>query len=77
MDVRVLKHTARRRVEGPAGRARGDGAQLPDRRGARAASLTPVLIQQQYLARWDGRLPQDTFGGNAVPFVQLPGASGR
>jgi prohibitin 2 len=42
-----------------------------------AASLTPVLIQQQYLARWDGRLPQYTFGGNAVPFVQLPGASGR
>jgi regulator of protease activity HflC (stomatin/prohibitin superfamily) len=38
-----------------------------------AASLTPVLIQQQYLARWDGRLPQYTFGGNAVPFVQIPG----
>ena len=38
--------------------------------------LTPVLIQQQYLARWDGRLPQYAFGGNAVPFVQLPGASG-
>ena len=42
-----------------------------------AASLTPVLIQQQYLARWDGKLPQYTFGGNAAPFVQLPGASGR
>ena len=41
-----------------------------------AASLTPVLIQQQYLARWDGKLPQYTFGGNAVPF-QLPGTSGR
>ena len=41
-----------------------------------AASLTPVLIQQQYLARWDGRLPQYAFGGNAVPFVQIPGASG-
>ncbi|HTO10100.1 MAG TPA: prohibitin family protein [Candidatus Binatia bacterium] len=39
-----------------------------------AASLTPVLIQQQYLARWDGRLPQYSFGGNAVPFVQVPGA---
>jgi regulator of protease activity HflC (stomatin/prohibitin superfamily) len=42
-----------------------------------AASLTPVLIQQQYLARWDGRLPQYSFGGNAVPFVQVPGGSGR
>jgi hypothetical protein len=41
-----------------------------------ASSLTPVLIQQQYLARWDGRPPQYTFGGNAVPFVQLPGAGG-
>jgi prohibitin 2 len=42
-----------------------------------AASLTPVLIQQQYLTRWDGKLPQYTFGGNAVPFVQLPGTGGR
>jgi regulator of protease activity HflC (stomatin/prohibitin superfamily) len=39
-----------------------------------SASLSPVLIQQQYLARWDGRLPQYSFGGNAVPFVQVPGA---
>jgi regulator of protease activity HflC (stomatin/prohibitin superfamily) len=38
-----------------------------------SASLSPVLIQQQYLARWDGRLPQYSFGGNAVPFVQVPG----
>ena len=43
--------------------------------GRVAASLTPVLIQQQYLARWDGRLPQYSFGGGAaVPFVQVPGA---
>jgi hypothetical protein len=34
-----------------------------------------VLIQQQYLARWDGKLPQDVFGGTAVPFVQIPGTS--
>jgi hypothetical protein len=40
-----------------------------------AASLTPVLIQQQYLARWDGKLPQYALGGNAVPFVQIPGPS--
>ncbi len=39
-----------------------------------ATSLTPVLIQQQYLARWDGRLPQYTLGGNVVPLLQLPGA---
>jgi prohibitin 2 len=44
-----------------------------------AASLTQPLIQQQYLSKWDGRLPQFTFGGNAVPLVQLPvpgGAAG-
>jgi len=40
-----------------------------------SASLSSVLIQQQYLARWDGRLPQYSFGGNAVPFVQVPGTS--
>src|SRR2546422_6808539 len=42
-----------------------------------SSSLTPVLIQQQYLAKWDGRLPQYSFGGNAVPFVQVPGAPTR
>jgi regulator of protease activity HflC (stomatin/prohibitin superfamily) len=40
-----------------------------------SASLTPVLIQQQYLARWDGRLPQYTLGGNVVPFIQIPGGA--
>lgn len=39
-----------------------------------AASLTPALIQQQYLARWDGRLPQYSLGGaSAVPLFQIPG----
>jgi regulator of protease activity HflC (stomatin/prohibitin superfamily) len=45
-----------------------------------SASLTPVLIQQQYLIRWDGRLPQYSLGGSgAVPFLQIPGppAEGR
>ncbi|HEV8674139.1 MAG TPA: prohibitin family protein [Methylomirabilota bacterium] len=41
-----------------------------------SASLTPVLIQQQYLARWDGRLPQYTLGSNVVPFLQVPGTAG-
>ena len=40
-----------------------------------ASSLTGPLIQQQYLARWDGRLPQYTLGGNAVPLIQMPGAA--
>jgi regulator of protease activity HflC (stomatin/prohibitin superfamily) len=41
-----------------------------------SSSLTPVLIQQQYLSRWDGRLPQYSLGGNVVPFLQLPGGVG-
>ena len=42
--------------------------------GRVSSSLTPVLIQQQYLARWDGRLPQYSLGGSVVPFIQIPGA---
>src|SRR5205809_204333 len=34
-----------------------------------SSSLTPVLIQQQYLAKWDGRLPQYTLGGSATPLI--------
>ncbi len=37
-----------------------------------AGSLTPVLIQQQYLARWDGRLPQYNLGSGVSPLIQLP-----
>jgi len=37
-----------------------------------AASLTPTLIQQQYLTKWDGRLPQYAFGQGTMPLVQLP-----
>lgn len=35
------------------------------------------IIQQQYLARWDGRLPQYMLGGNASPLIQLPGSGGE
>jgi prohibitin 2 len=42
-----------------------------------AASLTPTLIQQQYLTKWDGRLPQYSFGGGgAVPLLQIPAPAG-
>jgi regulator of protease activity HflC (stomatin/prohibitin superfamily) len=37
-----------------------------------ASSLTPVLIQQQYLSKWDGRLPVYTLGGGGTPLIQLP-----
>jgi prohibitin 2 len=39
-----------------------------------SGSLSSVLIQQQYLAKWDGRLPQYSFGGGGVtPLMQIPG----
>ena len=37
-----------------------------------ASSLTPTLIQQQDLSRWDGKLPQYSFGSGATPLVSLP-----
>ncbi len=38
-----------------------------------AASLTPILIQQQYLSRWDGKLPVYMLAeGNGV-LLQIPG----
>lgn len=41
-----------------------------------AASPIQPLIQQLYLSKWDGHRPQFTFGGNAVPLVQLPVSPG-
>lgn len=35
-------------------------------------SLTPILIQQQYLENWDGKLPRFMMGDKTLPLVQLP-----
>jgi len=34
-----------------------------------SACLTPTLIQQRYLERWDGRLPQFSAGGSSSPGI--------
>jgi regulator of protease activity HflC (stomatin/prohibitin superfamily) len=42
-----------------------------------AASLTPALIQQRYLERWDGKLPQFSAGGSQPGLLlnmPVPGA---
>lgn len=39
-----------------------------------ATSLTPTLIQQQYLARWNGQLPQYMLGGGSGVLLQIPAA---
>jgi prohibitin 2 len=40
-----------------------------------AASLTPTLIQQQYLGRWNGQLPQYMLGTENSVLLQLPGSA--
>jgi prohibitin 2 len=67
---------AREEAKGVADALRIKGEAEAAYNGKVAASLTPVLIQQQYLARWDGRLPQYSLGGNVVPLLSLPGAPG-
>jgi regulator of protease activity HflC (stomatin/prohibitin superfamily) len=36
------------------------------------ASLSPILIQQQYLVKWDGKLPQFITGSGSGMLFQLP-----
>jgi regulator of protease activity HflC (stomatin/prohibitin superfamily) len=70
---------AREEAKGVAEALRIKGEAEAAYNGRVAASLTPVLIQQQYLNRWDGHLPQYSLGGNVVPFLSLPtgGDAGR
>ena len=75
---------ARERGEGAAVQARAEGEAAATRLRAAAESeynakvtqsLTPVMIQQQYLAKWDGRLPQFVTGtgGNMLMQIPMPG----
>lgn len=41
-----------------------------------AESLTPTLIQSDYIRRWDGKLPQFVTGGSGT-FLQLPVPVGK
>lgn len=72
---------ARERGEGAAlqARAEGEAAALRLKAAAEAEynakvtqSLTPVMIQQQYLAKWDGRLPQFVTGAGSNLLMQIP-----
>lgn len=68
---RGVGEAAKARAEGDAQALRIRGAAESTYNAQVAASLTPVLIQQQYLLRWDGRLPQYQLG-QAGTFVTLP-----
>jgi regulator of protease activity HflC (stomatin/prohibitin superfamily) len=72
---------ARERGEGAAlqARAEGEAAALRLRAAAESEynakvtqSLTPTLIQQQYLAKWDGKLPQFVTGSGGNLLMQIP-----
>jgi regulator of protease activity HflC (stomatin/prohibitin superfamily) len=72
---------ARERGEGAAlqARAEGEAAALRLRAAAEAEynakvtqSLTATLIQQQYLAKWDGKLPQLVTGSGGNLLMQIP-----
>ena len=64
----------RAQAEGEADALRTKGEAEATYNAQVAASLTPVLIQQQYLLRWNGQLPQYTLGGgNNGVLLQLPG----
>jgi len=74
----------------PLGRARGEAEAIRIRGAVEAeynqkvaASLTATLIQQRYLVRWDGKLPQfSAGGGGSTPgllfnFPMPPASAGR
>ena len=72
---------ARERGEGAAlqARAEGEAAALRLRAAAEAEynakvtqSLTATLIQQQYLSKWDGKLPQFVTGSGSNLLMQIP-----
>ena len=54
---------ARERAKGEADAIRIKGEAESSYNQKVAASLTPTLIQQQYLLKWDGKLPQFSAGG--------------
>ena len=60
--------------EAAAKRLRGDAEEYYNNKIA--ASLRPIVVQQQYLSRWDGRLPQFMTGNSGQgPLIMLPGSA--
>ncbi|HEY2990154.1 MAG TPA: prohibitin family protein [Candidatus Binatia bacterium] len=57
--------------EAAAKRLRGDAEEYYNNKIA--VSLRPIVVQQQYLSRWDGKLPQFMTGSGQGPLMMLPG----
>lgn len=63
---------ARESAKGEADALRFKGQAQAEYNRQVAASLTPVLIQREYLAKWNGTLPQYMLGGGASVLIGLP-----
>lgn len=59
--------------EAAAKRLRGDAEEYYNNKIA--ASLRPIVVQQQYLSRWDGKLPQFMTGNSQGPLLMIPGSA--
>jgi regulator of protease activity HflC (stomatin/prohibitin superfamily) len=73
---------ARERAKGDAEAIRIRGSAEAEYNQKVAASLTATLIQQRYLEKWDGKLPQFSAGGGSTPgllfnFPMPPASTGR
>lgn len=63
-EAEVVK--AQQYAEAEIAKARGEA----EANRLRQQSLTPLLVQQQAIQRWNGTLPS-VMGGNSVPFINL------
>lgn len=61
----------RAKGEVAAKRLRGDADEYYNNKIS--VSLRPIVIQQQYLNKWDGKLPQFMTGSSQGPLIMLPG----
>ena len=76
-DIAITKakgvgDAAKARAQGDADALRIKGKAEADYNKKVSSSLTPILIQQQYLETWDGKLPRFMLGDKTLPLVQLP-----
>jgi regulator of protease activity HflC (stomatin/prohibitin superfamily) len=66
-QAKGLGDAAREKAKGEADATRIRGSAEAEYNQKVAASLTATLIQQRYLERWDGKLPQFSAGGGSTP----------
>ena len=68
-QAEVAKNVAKAEGDAKAAIAKAAGDAAANQKVS--ATLTPIMIQQQWIQKWDGHLPH-VQGGN-TPFIQIPG----